>query len=522
MAAVTDDVAVASATVAVVEEVVAKATVPKEKKQKQEKVVKEKKPKIAKAANPSAAASHPSYLLMVKEAIGTLKERTGSSQYAIAKYLEDTYKTGLPPNFKKILSVQLRNLTKQGKLYKVKNSFKLSDDLKKPIKAPKSVVANKDAPKAIKAAAPKPTKVAKKKGPAAGRVKKSKAASNGATPKAAKPVKAPKSPAKASKLETKAAKPSKAAPPAAASKKSSEEKVVPVTKPVAPPARKAPTVRKTATPKKVATPKKKGPKSVKTAKPKVTTRAATPSKMVKEAIGSLKERTGSSQHAIAKYLEEVYKTGLPPNFKKILSVRLRNMTKQGKVYKVKNSFKLSEELKKPMMIRRKAGPIKSTLSIKGDSNKEMDVLKPIKASKPKSQNRVKKTTTTTIIDGVPVPKSPKPAKAPKAPKFENKTSKLPKPGAKPRKLSVTATKKGGEKKFTPPAVAAAAVARATKPALVSSLTSKKVSRVRKTAAKKLLTPKKSTKSVKTSKSKGVMKALPGAPSNKAVAKKAKK
>ncbi|CAK9878605.1 unnamed protein product [Sphagnum jensenii] len=275
--------------------------------------------------------------------------------------------------------------------------------------------------------------------------------------------------------------------------------------------------------------KQKQEKVVKEKKPKIA-KAANPSAaashpsyllMVKEAIGSLKERTGSSQHAIAKYLEEVYKTGLPPNFKKILSVRLRNMTKQGKVYKVKNSFKLSEELKKPMMIRRKADPNKSTLSIKGDSNKEMDVLKPIKASKPKSQNRVKKTTTTTIIDGVPVPKSPKPAKAPKAPKFE-KPSKLPKPGAKPRKLSVTATKKGGEKKFTPPAVAAAAVATTTKPALVSSLTSKKASGVRKTAAKKLLTPKKSTKSVKTSKSKGVIKALPGAPSNKAVAKKAKK
>ncbi len=237
--------------------------------------------------------------------------------------------------------------------------------------------------------------------------------------------------------------------------------------------------------------------------------------MVKEAIGSLKERTGSSQHAIAKYLEEVYKTGLPPNFKKILSVRLRNMAKQGKVYKVKNSFKLSEELKKPMMIRRKAGTNKSTLSIKGDSNnKEIEVLKSIKAPKTKSQNRVKEATTTTIIDGVPVPKSPKPAKAPKAPKFENKTSKLSKPGKKPRKLSVTATKKGEEKKFTPAAT--------TKPALVSSLTSKKASGVRKTAAKKLMTPKKSTKSVKTSKSKGVMKAPPGAPSNKAVAKKAKK
>jgi hypothetical protein len=172
------------------------------------------------------------------------------------------------------------------------------------------------------------------------------------------------------------------------------------------------------------------------------------------------------------------------------------------------------------MIRRKAGPNKSTLSIKGDNSEEIEVLKPIKAPKPKSQNRVKKTTTT-IIDGVPVPKSPKPAKAPKAPKFENKTSKLPEPGTKPRKLSVT-TKKGEEKKFTPPAVAAAAAATTTKPALVSSLTSKKASGMRKTAAKKLMTPKKSTKSVKTSKSKGVMKTSTGAPSNKAVAKKAKK
>jgi hypothetical protein len=92
MAAVTDDVAVASATVAVVEEVVVPssgtekeevevevngnskvvekaAAVVKEKRvnaprEKKEKVVKEKKPKIAKAANPSAAASHPSYLLV--------------------------------------------------------------------------------------------------------------------------------------------------------------------------------------------------------------------------------------------------------------------------------------------------------------------------------------------------------------------------------------------------------------------------------------------------------------------------
>ncbi|XP_020258496.1 LOW QUALITY PROTEIN: histone H1-like [Asparagus officinalis] len=41
----------------------------------------------------------------------SLKERTGSSQYAIAKFIEDKRKAQLPPNFKKILSFQLRKLT---------------------------------------------------------------------------------------------------------------------------------------------------------------------------------------------------------------------------------------------------------------------------------------------------------------------------------------------------------------------------------------------------------------------------
>ncbi len=186
---------------------------------------------------------------MVKDAIGSLKERTGSSQYAIAKYLEEMYKSGLPPNFKKILSVQLRNMTKQGKVYKVKNSFKLSDDLKKPVKAPKSIPAIKVS-KEIKA------------------VRKLAVIGNSnAMGAAAKPVKAPKpgrpdtKSAKVPKAAA-AAKPRKATP-ATATKKAGEKLTAPTKKPAA---KNAPSLRKT-------TPKKKGPKSLKTVKAKTTKRA---------------------------------------------------------------------------------------------------------------------------------------------------------------------------------------------------------------------------------------------------------
>jgi histone H1/5 len=198
--------------------------VPKEKKVKAPKEKKPKKPKAPKATKVPTA--HPSYLLMVKEAIGSLKERTGSSQYAIAKYLEDTYKTNLPPNFKKTLSIQLRNLTKQGKIYKVKNSFKLSDELKKPTKAPKPVASIKEVKDSE---APKATKVAKKP---AGRLKKTLSGTSvpkspSQTAAAAKPAKAPKS-VKASKAETKPGKATKIAgkrkAPAAATTKKVEEK----------------------------------------------------------------------------------------------------------------------------------------------------------------------------------------------------------------------------------------------------------------------------------------------------------
>ena len=82
--------------------------------------------------------SHPPYVEMIKAAISSLKERTGSSVQAITKYVEANYK--LPDNFKKVLSNQLKKLAAEGKLVKVKASYKLGDALKKAPKKPKAKV----------------------------------------------------------------------------------------------------------------------------------------------------------------------------------------------------------------------------------------------------------------------------------------------------------------------------------------------------------------------------------------------
>ena len=79
---------------------------------------------------------------MVKEALLALKERNGSSPYAIAKYMQEKFKPVLPANFKKILSLQLKNQTMRGKLVKIKASYKLSD-AEKPKKEKKSSVVEK-------------------------------------------------------------------------------------------------------------------------------------------------------------------------------------------------------------------------------------------------------------------------------------------------------------------------------------------------------------------------------------------
>jgi histone H1/5 len=104
---------------------------------------------------------------MSAEAIAALKERTGSSQLAIAKWIEGKYAGVLPANFKKQLSLQLKKLSQKGKLVQIKHSYKLSDELKKPAKAVKKVTEKNPAvkeekKKVVAKTAKSPKKVVKK------------------------------------------------------------------------------------------------------------------------------------------------------------------------------------------------------------------------------------------------------------------------------------------------------------------------------------------------------------------------
>ena len=66
-----------------------------------------------------APPAHPPYIALIKEAIVALKERTGSSPAAIKKYIGEHHKKDLKPGWEKVLSTQLRNNVKSGKLVKV-------------------------------------------------------------------------------------------------------------------------------------------------------------------------------------------------------------------------------------------------------------------------------------------------------------------------------------------------------------------------------------------------------------------
>ncbi|KAG4908527.1 hypothetical protein JHK84_057074 [Glycine max] len=163
-------------------------------------------PKAKKTASSKKPLSHPTFAVMIAEAIASLKERTGSSQYAITKFIEGKHKE-LPPTYKKLVLVHLKKSVAAGKLVKVKNSFKLAPTKSAPVKA---------------AAAPKkPTKAAAK--PAAKPASKPKAAA----PKK-KAVAKPKAKAAATKPK---AKPAKAAPKKVADKPAKKTPVKAVKKP---------------------------------------------------------------------------------------------------------------------------------------------------------------------------------------------------------------------------------------------------------------------------------------------------
>ncbi|KAK7355976.1 hypothetical protein VNO80_15241 [Phaseolus coccineus] len=157
--------------------------------------------RVKKTAATKKPLSHPTFAVMIVEAITSLKERTGSSQYAITKFIEGNHKE-LPPTYKKLVLLHLKKSVAAGKLVKVKNSFKLAPTKPAPVKAaivvakkPKSV-AKPAAKAATKSkAAPKKKAVAKPKAKtAAAAAKPAKTAAKKVVAKPAKktPVKAVK------------------------------------------------------------------------------------------------------------------------------------------------------------------------------------------------------------------------------------------------------------------------------------------------------------------------------------------
>ncbi|XP_009779667.1 histone H1-like [Nicotiana sylvestris] len=171
-----------------------------------------------KTSAPKKSRSHPPYAEMISEAIVALKERTGSSQFAIAKFIEEKQKD-LPSNFRKLLLVQLKKLVASGKLSKIKGSFKLAPAAAKPAAAKPAAPAK---PKKAAAGAAKTKAVAPKKKVV---VKKAKAAT---------PAKKAKKPVAAKVKKTPVKKPA-----VAKVKKTPAKKVVKKPKSIKSPAKKA-------------------------------------------------------------------------------------------------------------------------------------------------------------------------------------------------------------------------------------------------------------------------------------------
>ncbi|ONI04873.1 hypothetical protein PRUPE_6G345300 [Prunus persica] len=139
--------------------------------------------------------SHPPFVEMITEAIVALKERTGSSQYAITKFVEEKNKN-LPQTFRKLLLYNLKKLVASGKLVKVKNSFKLPPGRSAPVKEKPDAPKPKKSAEAVVKPRPKPKTVAKPKANVAAKPKPKAAAKPKLKAVAAKPKAAVKPKAK--------------------------------------------------------------------------------------------------------------------------------------------------------------------------------------------------------------------------------------------------------------------------------------------------------------------------------------
>ncbi|KAK2182131.1 hypothetical protein NP493_365g00033 [Ridgeia piscesae] len=170
------------------------------------------------AAKPKKPAAHPKYTEMIAAALGSLKDRGGSSRQAVLKYIVAHYNVGKDERVvNQHLKMALRAGAKNGTLKQAKGtgaagSFRIGEK-KAAAKKPKAASRPK---KAIKKAAKSPKKVKKPKSPAkAKKAKKpvvAKAKKPKAAPKPKKPVAVKAKKAKTPVKAKKAAKPKKAAP----------------------------------------------------------------------------------------------------------------------------------------------------------------------------------------------------------------------------------------------------------------------------------------------------------------------
>ncbi|XP_050919828.1 histone H1 [Lathyrus oleraceus] len=69
------------------------------------------KPK-KKTAAANKPLSHPTFAEMITEAIANLKERTGSSQYAVTKFIEEKHEDS-PPTFRKLVKFTYHRVTEE-------------------------------------------------------------------------------------------------------------------------------------------------------------------------------------------------------------------------------------------------------------------------------------------------------------------------------------------------------------------------------------------------------------------------
>ncbi|XP_060083079.1 histone H1-delta-like [Ylistrum balloti] len=133
----------------------------------------EKTPVKKAVKKPKTPAAHPKYSDMVATAVGSLKERGGSSRQAILKYIMANFKVGSDAKaINAHLKIALRNGVKKGALKQSKGtgaagSFKLGEK-PKPAKKPA-------AKKVVKPKAAKPKKPAAKKATTSATAKKPKA-----------------------------------------------------------------------------------------------------------------------------------------------------------------------------------------------------------------------------------------------------------------------------------------------------------------------------------------------------------